>query len=71
MAAAEAAVAAGAGPTEGGRAAPRVHGQRGARHRPHRGVHCGAWWTTAYLRWYAVKVFERDDKVMAELKLDG
>ena len=24
-----------------------------------------------YLRWYAIKVFERDDKVMAQLKLTG
>ena len=31
---------------------------------------CRAWWTAEYLRWYAIKLFERDEKVMAELKLD-
>ena len=25
----------------------------------------------AYLRWYAIKIFERDEKVLEELKLDG
>ena len=28
------------------------------------------WWTP-FLRWYTIKVFERDDKVMAQLNLTG
>ena len=28
-----------------------------------------AWWTTEYLRWYAIKVFERDEKVLESLTL--
>ena len=51
------------------RAAPCVHRQCGARHCPHRGEHSGKV-DDRFLRWYAVKLFERDEKVLAELGLD-
>ena len=40
-------------------------GQRGARHRPHRGSHRGHGGCRRFLRWYAIKLFERDEKVHA------
>jgi len=66
--AAEAAVAV-AEKGEGRRAAARLYGQRGTRAGPHRGIHRWARWTRAFLRWYAVKIFERDAKVKEELNL--